>query len=622
MMLRLCVGPLGSVPTPRPPRCSFPIRRDRDFHSLLSSGPFLVAAWALAAAICLHSPALAQPTLLDEEGLPGTNRHPTIDPDRRPLHHITQPRTHIRPQQLSPEQLAQRLAAATLTVRAVIHPPKSADPRVQPPQRQPEQNFPLSQHQPPQKQEPSQRQKPPPKQDPSQKTQTDLPLRPEQELQPPAQPDPAQPDPAQPDPVREPAPPRWVGPRAEVRIASGISLGGGRIVTFLNAPAGTDLRVTLPGGDSQEARLRVVDRHSGLSLLKVQVDLPALPLASSKPVPGLQLMTGAAGGMDKPLMSLGVLGGTDRTVGDFLPPLLQCDLRTTSSSCGAAVLDFTGHLQGVIVATAAPAERTGWTYAVPVSHVRRLLSAMPEDQVPGVVVLRRRRPQLGLVLEGEQPGVVLVQRVIPGGPAEQSGIHPGERVLALDGYPIRSVYQVVVPVLRKQPGDRVSLKLSRGEHVRQIQITLGNAGPTRPVDFDVNPELGLSTNGRSVAHTLPTQQVARQASNSRFGPNSNTGEINARTSLAERSQTLGAEQLQLLQQTILALHQNHKQQQIMIGQLQEQIRTQQETIQQLQTELHHLNNRVQDNPTQNEPVPNKALPREYTPSWKIRQPAR
>ncbi len=282
----------------------------------------------------------------------------------------------------------------------------------------------------------------------------------------------------------------------EIRVSSGVLLGEGRIATFVNAPAGSRIQVTLADGRSLAAELRVVVRYSGLSLLRVKDNaLPGLHLSHEPPAAGMRLLSAAASGMEEPVLSLGILGGTDRTVGAWFPPLLQCDLRTTASSCGAGVLDLNGRLRGIIVATETAAERSGWTYAVPAFHIERLVNAEAEADTPGVVVLERRRPELGLSLAaGDEPGSVVIERVRPDGPAAAAGLEAGDRVLATDHRPIRSVYQAVGLVLRKQPGDRVAMSIRRGEAVRNVEIVLGNAGPVEPVERATNPQLGL---GRS-----------------------------------------------------------------------------------------------------------------------------
>jgi membrane-associated protease RseP (regulator of RpoE activity) len=97
-------------------------------------------------------------------------------------------------------------------------------------------------------------------------------------------------------------------------------------------------------------------------------------------------------------------------------------------------------------------------------------SAKNKDK--GVIVLKRRRPVVGMVLEGEE-NAILVQRITPGGPAEKAGLKVGDRVVAAGGVNIRSVYQAVLPTLYKQPGDTMDFLVERGGRTHDCRVTLG-----------------------------------------------------------------------------------------------------------------------------------------------------
>lgn len=266
-----------------------------------------------------------------------------------------------------------------------------------------------------------------------------------------------------------------------VTVCSGTSLGAGEVMTFLRpaqslaSAADLNYRVTLPGGEQAAAQPAVIDHYSGLVLLKLDAsDLPGLKRASELPAIGGTVLAASASGIEKPLVSMGVLSGVDRSIsGTLLPPMIQCDISTTKASCGAPVTNAAGELLGIIAATEAPGERFGWTYAIPASHVERVRAARAEDRL---VVLVRRRPSLGLQLgSGPTEGSVQVERVIPGGPADKAGIRPGELVFAAQQRKVRSAYQVVALILKHQPGDRVALVVGNDQSQRQVEVTLGGS---------------------------------------------------------------------------------------------------------------------------------------------------
>jgi len=260
----------------------------------------------------------------------------------------------------------------------------------------------------------------------------------------------------------------------DINICSGVSLGRDRIVTFCPVAPQGRYHVTLADGQQAVATPVVIDYYSGLTLLKATgVKLEGLVMATKKPKPGSKIITAAAAGLERPSLSVGTLSASGRVVGRAgLPPLLECDLRTTETSSGAGVLNTEGQLLGVVAATDSPGERKGWTYAVPATHVIRLVRANIAGQL---VVLRRRRPVVGWTLAaGNGKNIVIVQHVVIGGAADRAGVKKGDQLAETLGRKIHNPYQAVNGILNLQPGDRVTCVLvEKSGKRRVVQLTLG-----------------------------------------------------------------------------------------------------------------------------------------------------
>jgi S1-C subfamily serine protease len=275
----------------------------------------------------------------------------------------------------------------------------------------------------------------------------------------------------QPEAVKEP---EEEGPSAQVTVCSGVAVAEKLVVTAAFAAADSQIRVTLPGGEQTDARLRVLDEFSGLALLEAaDARFTPLPFSSQPPVAGGWVMSAAAWGAEQPLVSVGIVGGVDRAIKGYVyPPLLQCDLRPAETSSGAAIVDRRGELLGVIVAGDRPEQR-GWLYAVPASHVQRLLRAKSEKaKEDSVVVLKRRRPTCGLDLEATDAGI-LVSKVEPGGAAARAGMKVGDRILTADGTKVRFVYEAKRSTLYKQPGDTMTFEVQRADERKKFELVLG-----------------------------------------------------------------------------------------------------------------------------------------------------
>jgi transcriptional regulator with GAF, ATPase, and Fis domain len=85
-----------------------------------------------------------------------------------------------------------------------------------------------------------------------------------------------------------------------------------------------------------------------------------------------------------------------------------------------------------------------------------------------VVVVAKRAPNKGFVtFTGHK-----VVNVIEGGPAARAGIRVGDVIAGIDGQPVVSTADYIDRLLRRSPGDRVSLDLARGDEAFTTDLVL------------------------------------------------------------------------------------------------------------------------------------------------------
>lgn len=86
---------------------------------------------------------------------------------------------------------------------------------------------------------------------------------------------------------------------------------------------------------------------------------------------------------------------------------------------------------------------------------------------------REPRGGLGVALATDPAanGVRIV-RVMPGSPAAEAGIQTGDVIMQIDGTNVRNPQELIRAVVRKEPGERVNLTLSRNGQRQQITAQL------------------------------------------------------------------------------------------------------------------------------------------------------
>jgi membrane-associated protease RseP (regulator of RpoE activity) len=93
----------------------------------------------------------------------------------------------------------------------------------------------------------------------------------------------------------------------------------------------------------------------------------------------------------------------------------------------------------------------------------------------------QRRSWLGLAAQDDSQGVMVVD-VAPGSPAAAAGLRPGDQLGAVNGYPIRSHFELGRWVAAFPPGTVLRFSVRRGPRVHDVAVTLGDppaAGPIR-----------------------------------------------------------------------------------------------------------------------------------------------
>jgi serine protease Do len=207
------------------------------------------------------------------------------------------------------------------------------------------------------------------------------------------------------------------------------------------AGAATELRVVLP--DRREVPAKLVGRDVRLDLALLSIDVPRLaplPLGNSDDLQvGEWLVVLGDPFGDEVSASAGIVSATGRDVAGSLVPsramgfrtFLQTDARVHRGNSGGPVLDASGQVVGVAVATG---DRPGEvSFAIPINRVKEVVDALRDfGQVSrswlGVLV-QPVDAALAQTAGLAKPAGALVTEVKAASPAARAGLRVGDIVL-------------------------------------------------------------------------------------------------------------------------------------------------------------------------------------------------
>lgn len=283
------------------------------------------------------------------------------------------------------------------------------------------------------------------------------------------------------------------GARRKRLIGTGVAATDRRIITTASlARANSTVQALLGVGVMRIASLKGVDLRSNIAVF--EIDDPILrPLHRAPPqsmAVGSWVAVLSNVSVTRPQAALGrVVGRGERVDYTYSGDVLEIDAPTYPGTTGGAVVNEDGEWIATVVfrAAASPEDAGGSVRgsadAVPESN--SLLIALPVDQVDRIAddlvaygTVRHGflgiRLKLGPAAPEDTVGV-LVDGVIPGGPAASAGLRRGDRILALEGQEMRTPSEVTLFVQAARPGDEIELTVLRDSEILPIRATLGSS---------------------------------------------------------------------------------------------------------------------------------------------------
>ena len=262
----------------------------------------------------------------------------------------------------------------------------------------------------------------------------------------------------------------------------------GRIVTNAHVvDAAVEVVVTLPNGREISAEVIGVDVRRDVAVLKLaegQDSLVPVVFAfdSDLEVGQLAVALGSPFDLDR-TVTAGIVSALGRVIDSYGcqsgigaecagVAMIQTDAPINPGNSGGPLADRNGRVIGMNTAI----QSTGFGLAGNIG----VGFAIPSD----TVVLVARRLILGqpvgtawLGIRGETPtdgrtGAVVVE-VVEGSPADQAGLHVGDRIFRSDGRTIRDMSSLRADIQIRLPGERVDLEYERDGATGVAEVELG-----------------------------------------------------------------------------------------------------------------------------------------------------
>jgi serine protease Do len=262
----------------------------------------------------------------------------------------------------------------------------------------------------------------------------------------------------------------------------------GFVMTNAHVVEGADeVLVTLP--DKREFKARIVgfDKRTDVAVVKIEATgLPAVKVGdiSRLKVGEWVMAIGSPFGLEN-TVTAGIVSAKQRDTGDYLP-FIQTDVAINPGNSGGPLINMRGEVVGI---NSQIYSRSGGfmgiSFAIPIDeairvseqlrttgHVSRGKIGVQIDQVTKDVA-----ESIGL----GKPMGALVRSVESGSPADKAGVEAGDIITKFDGKVIDKASDLPRLVGNTKPGARSSMTVFRRGGSRDLNVTVAEIEPEKPV---------------------------------------------------------------------------------------------------------------------------------------------
>ncbi len=267
-------------------------------------------------------------------------------------------------------------------------------------------------------------------------------------------------------------------------VGSGIILNEeGYILTNSHVVGDAEkLIVTLDDGSRVDAKLIGANQDTDVGVIKIDSNnLKPAKFGSieDQKVGDIVIAVGSPFGIQQ-TVTLGIISGKGRiipTASDQLPIIdaIQTDAAINPGNSGGPLINIKGEVVGINTIGISPSgASSGVGFAIPIDTAKNIAEQIIEYG-------RARIPYMGIEIGQNNTGVVgaLIANVVDGSPADNAGLRKGDIIVEFDGKQIKTPYEILSQLLRKNCGQEIQLKIYREGEYKNISLSLGECPSTR-----------------------------------------------------------------------------------------------------------------------------------------------
>jgi len=266
----------------------------------------------------------------------------------------------------------------------------------------------------------------------------------------------------------------------------------GLILTNKHVVASENARYRVILKDGTDYPVQEIHRDPFVDLAILKIDASGLPTvtlgdSSTLRVGQTAVAIGNALGKFSNTVTVGVISGIGRGVtassgfgrSEVLDDVIQTDAALNPGNSGGPLLNLSGEVVGINVATTSGAENIG--FSIPINAVKPVLD---DFKIKGRIV----RPFLGIeyVIVTEDLSVLrklpqgaFVQRVVDDTPAEEAGLKAGDIVTKIGGEAINEENTLAQVIRSHKVGDKLVFTVDRNGESLTLTAMLGEAPTTQ-----------------------------------------------------------------------------------------------------------------------------------------------